>query len=220
VTLSSRAARSVLQSLRCSRSSRGRCRRGSDACGVGCSFRVLGRIVVSRILVRDPVSLLAVASAARSSVRFADSGGSKAAGAVLSSSLALLWRIARPHLACRRSDTQLSWTSGPFSTFEAGRSTVSPAVPRAGSCSALRVWSPSRRFSPSQPASALFRADSAHGIRPSEPACVVRSAFPRTRALHALGVGVATRREGAPGSPCRSHQDGCDADLSGVPPRV
>jgi len=34
--------------------------------------------------------------------------------------------------------------------------------------SAFRVWLPSWRFAPSEPGSALFRADSAHGIRPSE----------------------------------------------------
>jgi hypothetical protein len=34
--------------------------------------------------------------------------------------------------------------------------------------SVLRVWLPSRRLSPAGPLSALFRADGAHGIRPSE----------------------------------------------------
>ena len=34
--------------------------------------------------------------------------------------------------------------------------------------STFRVWLPSWRFPPSEPGSALFRADSAHGIRPSE----------------------------------------------------
>jgi hypothetical protein len=34
--------------------------------------------------------------------------------------------------------------------------------------SALRVWLPSRRFTPSEPSSALFHADSALGIYPSE----------------------------------------------------
>jgi hypothetical protein len=47
-------------------------------------------------------------------------------------------------------------------------------------CSALRVWLPSRRFSPCQAAPALFHADSALGIQPFEafPSRRMATAFP------------------------------------------
>jgi hypothetical protein len=40
--------------------------------------------------------------------------------------------------------------------------------------SAFRVWLPSWRFTPSEPSPALFHADSAHGIRPSERSPLAR----------------------------------------------
>jgi hypothetical protein len=60
----------------------------------------------------------------------------------------------------------LSWTSSPYSTS----GTEGP--PHAGfTCplrSALRVWSPSRRFSPFDPAPVFFHTGCAPGIHPSE----------------------------------------------------
>jgi hypothetical protein len=40
--------------------------------------------------------------------------------------------------------------------------------------SALRVWLPSRRLTPSEPVPGLFRPGGAHGIRPSEPSPLKR----------------------------------------------
>jgi hypothetical protein len=74
----------------------------------------------------------------------------------------------------------LSWALAPFSTCRAQRST------RCGQCrrplgSVLRVWSPSRRLTPSESGPALFHAGSAPGILPFEafPARKVSLAFPR-----------------------------------------
>lgn len=64
------------------------------------------------------------------------------------------------------SQRQLPWASLPYDTcgsrgpVHTGFACPSPSV--------LRVWSPSRRFAPSRALSALFRADSASGILPSE----------------------------------------------------
>jgi hypothetical protein len=62
---------------------------------------------------------------------------------------------------------RLSWASRPYSTYEARRSTVT-GVCRRPLWSVFRVWLPSGRLSPAEPASALFRADSAPGTHPSE----------------------------------------------------
>ena len=64
-------------------------------------------------------------------------------------------------------DRRLSWALFPFSTYRIRRSTC------RGRClrplrSAFRVWLPSWRLSPAEPAPALFRAGSAPGIHPSE----------------------------------------------------
>jgi hypothetical protein len=62
----------------------------------------------------------------------------------------------------------LSWAFAPYSTYKARRSTC------RGRChrplrSALRVWLPSRRFTPSRPGPVLFHTGGAPGIRPAEP---------------------------------------------------
>jgi len=90
------------------------------------------------------------------------------AGRHLSSGFAFLQSLQPRFLAGRWSPGRLlSWTSFPFSTSGA------PGPLAAGFtcplCSALRVWLPSRRFSPSGPAPALFRTGGAPGIRPAEP---------------------------------------------------
>jgi len=122
VTLSSQAARLVLQSLRCWRSKRARYRRESSACGVYRSFRVHDESSYRVYWFAIPPRCWPLPQPRgfplTRRLRWLESSG-----AALSSSLALLWRIARPHPACRRNDRQLSWTSVPYSTFEAARST-------------------------------------------------------------------------------------------------
>jgi len=64
--------------------------------------------------------------------------------------------------ACRL----LSWTSSPYSTSGTeGPLTAGFPCPLR---SALRVWSPSRRFPPFDPPPVFFHTGSAHGIHPSE----------------------------------------------------
>lgn len=74
--------------------------------------------------------------------------------------------LAGPSLFARLS-RRLSWAFLPYSTcgFE-GPLAAGFACPLR---SALGVWLPFRRFSPLKSSSALFRADSAPGISPSEP---------------------------------------------------
>jgi hypothetical protein len=74
--------------------------------------------------------------------------------------------------------------------------------------SALRVWLPSRRFSPSRASPALFRAGSALGVRPSKPSPPGR--LPDITA----GTRPACRcrrqpRQGAEARMCRRQKPGC-----------
>jgi hypothetical protein len=87
---------------------------------------------------------------------------------ILSSSFAFLQSFPRRSLAVR---PQPNSTSHGLSVPTAHSGSGDPLV--AGVCrrplrSAFRVWLPSWRLSPAGPASALFRADSAPGIHPSE----------------------------------------------------
>jgi hypothetical protein len=71
--------------------------------------------------------------------------------------------------------------------------------------SAFRVWFPSWRFTPPGPAPALFRADSAPGIRPfgASPSRKVSRVFPRAMNPPAISLAVVPSDEssGRPGKP-------------------
>jgi len=90
------------------------------------------------------------------------------AGPILSASSISLQSVARLHLVPRpkpeNSSRGLLFPSA-HSGIEGPRFADDPCLLR----SALRVWSPSRRFPPFGPAPAFFHADSAHGIHPSKP---------------------------------------------------
>jgi hypothetical protein len=96
----------------------------------------------------------------------------------------------------------LSWTFVPYSTFrDRGSTHAGVACPL---CSALRVWLPSRRLAPREPAPALFHADSAPGIHPSKrspfgryPRVTARKR-PRTVSLAVIPTAEATGRTGKP----------------------
>jgi len=96
----------------------------------------------------------------------------------------------------------LSWTFAPYSTSRIRGSTHAGfACPLR---SAPRVWPPSRRLTPREPAPALFHADSAPGIRPSElsppgryPSVTTRKR-PRTVSPAVVPTAEATGRTGEP----------------------
>ena len=92
----------------------------------------------------------------------------------------------------------LSWAFAPYSTCRLGDPLFAglPCPLR----SALRVWLPSRRFSPAKPLPVLFHTGSAPGIRPSELSPPGRSphvsARPDPRAVHPAGAPIPPRRAG------------------------
>jgi len=121
---------------------------------------------VSRYGFRNPTLPSAVSSApwcSRSRLRRPQS--SSRSNALVESDHPLEFLPAKPS---RRAETNrpLSWTFAPYSTCRIRGSTYAGfACPLR---SAPRVWPPSRRLAPREPAPALFHADSAPGIPPSE----------------------------------------------------
>jgi hypothetical protein len=135
--------------------------------GIGCSFRVLRSVNYRGVGFREPALPLAVSSAVR--VSFAGPRRSGLAGqCTLSSSFAFLQSLAQLDLADRPQPASSSHGLC-FPTAHQGSEVHLPrGLPQHPLRSARRVWLPSRRLTPSEPVPALFRAGSAHGIRPSE----------------------------------------------------
>jgi len=146
---------------------------------------------------------LAISSAVRFSVRRTSPVTVKRPTQILSSSFALRLRISQRTLAERPKPvgsshglllpTALTRLGGPVHT----------GLPRPPT-SAFRVWLPSSRFTPSKPAPALFHADSALGIHPSELTPLTRyravsgSMNPRTVFPAVASVAEATGRPDRP----------------------
>jgi hypothetical protein len=72
----------------------------------------------------------------------------------------------RPSLPAE-TDKHLSWALLPYSTRRLGDPLATELAVRPLR-SALRVWLPSRRLTPSEPRPVLFHTGGAHGIRPAE----------------------------------------------------
>jgi len=121
---------------------------------------------VPRYGFRDPTMPSAFSSASWSSrSRLRRSQSSSRSHALVGFRHPLEFLPARPSRPAAASQP-LSWTFIPYSTYrDRGSTHAGFACPLR---SAPRVWLPSRRLAPRSPAPALFHADSAPGIRPSE----------------------------------------------------
>jgi len=150
-----------------------------------------------------PALPLAVSSAVRFSFRRTSPVTVKRPTQILSSSLALRPRIPQRTLAVRPKPTGPSHGLLLPTALTGLGDSVHAGLPRPPS-SAFRVWLPSSRFAPSEPAPALFRAGSALGIRPSELSPLTRyravsgSMNPLTVSPAVASVAGATGRPGRP----------------------
>jgi hypothetical protein len=134
--------------------------------GIGCSFRVVGLLRYRPYWLSDPTLPLAISPAVWSS--------RKRLGWLLFSfqhvpslefRLPLEFHPAKPSQPAA-ADQLLSWAFAPYSTSKDRRSTCRGLTRPLRST--FRVWLPSWRFPPLDPAPVLFHTGSARGIHPSE----------------------------------------------------
>jgi hypothetical protein len=144
-----------------------RYRRTRRPLGIRCSFRVPGPATYRDHGFREPTMPLAVSSAAWSFV-----AGLRRSQLSDRQRPLCEFRVPPAYCPTRPSPSaaageRLSWAFGPFSTRGIG-GPLAAGVCQRPLRSALRVWLPSRRFTPSEPLPVLFHTGGAHGIRPAE----------------------------------------------------
>jgi hypothetical protein len=170
--------------------------------GFGFSFRACGLLRYRPHGFCDPTMPSAIPSAPWCSRnRLRRSQSSSRSNALVEFRHPLKYLPAKPSQPAE-ADQHLSWTFAPYSTSRIHGSTHAGfACPLR---SALRVWPPSRRLAPREPAPALFHADSAPGIHPSKPSPLERypnvpaRKRPPTVSLAAIPTAEATGRTGEP----------------------
>jgi hypothetical protein len=139
--------------------------------GIGCPSRVCYPHAYRRYGLGDPTLPLALTSALWFSALRAGLSIFQRSATLLSSGFAFLQSITQSNLAAARGRSLrtkqlLPWALFPYSTLGVeGPLTTGFACPLR---SALRVWLPSRRFTPFDPVPVLFHTGSARGIHPSE----------------------------------------------------
>jgi hypothetical protein len=180
--------------------------------GIGCPSRVYYPHTYRPYRLGDPTLPLALTSALWFSALRAGLSIFQRSATLLSSGFAFLQSITQSNLAAARGRSLrtkqlLPWALFPYSTLGVeGPLTTGFACPLR---SALRVWLPSRRFTPFDPVPVLFHTGSARGIHPSELSPLGR--FPsrfRDRRTHLPFHPPIYPRCGARGHPRRAGSPG------------